>query len=214
MYIFDKIEEQNKAAMLSCIKAVTKEYPKGAHILDSEEGRLLIGVIETGSVQMVSEDFWGSRSLLGVLGSGDLIGETFACTLETNDMITFQAVSDCRILLMDYSRVLHTCDMACGFHHRLIENMVKIIAKKNMELLKKLNVISKLHLREKILTYLSQRAADAGNDTFTLPLGRTKMAEYLCTNRSALTRELSKMAEEGLISYDKNTFTLLVRSDR
>ena len=214
MDIFDKIEEKNKAAMLGCINAFTKQFSKGAHILDPEGSSLLMGVIDEGSVQMVSEDFWGNRSLLGILVPGDLIGETFACSLESNDMITFQAVSDCKVLFMDYSRVLHTCDMACGFHHRLIENMVKIIAKKNLELLKKIDVISKLHLREKILTYLSQCAADADSDTFTLPLGRTKMAEYLCTDRSALSRELSRMAEEGLISYDKNTFTLNLRSGR
>lgn len=214
MNIFDKIDEKNKAAMLSCINAFTKEFSKGDLILEPAESAPFMGIIEKGSVQMISEDFWGNRSLLCILHPGDLMGETFSCALQKNDQITFQAVSDCQILFMDYGRVLHTCDMACGFHHRLIENMVKIIAKKNLELLKKIDVISKLHLREKILTYLSQCAADAGTDTFTLSLGRTKMAEYLCTDRSALTRELSKMAQESLISYDKNTFTLYVRSDQ
>ena len=123
-------------------------------------------------------------------------------------MLSYQTLSDCRILFMDYSRVFHTCSLACSFHHRMIENIVKIIAEKNLEFIKKIDVVSKLHLREKILTYLSQCARSSGTATFTVPLGRLKMAEYLCVDRSALSRELSNMSRDGLISYEGNRFTL------
>lgn len=209
MNLFDKISQENRSAMLQCIGAVLKEYKKGDWILSQEEKNPRIGVIEEGSVQMLSQDLWGNRSLLCVLGPGELLGETFACAKEENYLISFEAASSCRILFMDFSRVLHTCDMRCGFHHRLIENMVQIIARKNLDLLKKIHVVSRLHLREKVLTFLSHYAAAAESDTFTLPMGRTKMAEYLCADRSALTRELTKMTDEGLISYEKDTFTII-----
>ena len=105
--------------------------------------------------------------------------------------------------------MIHTCDMRCGFHHRLIENMVKMIALKNFELLKKLDVISKMQIRKKILTFLSQQSAEKGSETFDIPMGRVKMAEYLCVDRSALTCELSKMAEDRIIEFEGNRFTLL-----
>jgi len=34
------------------------------------------------------------------------------------------------------------------------------------------------------------------------------MAQFLCTNRSAMTRELSQLKEEGIIDFDRNTFIL------
>lgn len=211
MNIFANIRESDKKDMLTCINAFERSFPKGAYILGPEEPASLIGIVLDGSLQMVAEDLWGRRSLLSVLGKDDLFGETFACAQEENYTLAFQAISDCRVLFMDYSRVFHTCNMACGFHHRLVENMVLMIARKNLELIKKIDVVSKLRIREKILTYLSQQAASAGSNTFTLPMSRVKMAEYLCVDRSALTRELSKMQEEGLISFAKNRFTLHIK---
>ncbi len=209
MNIFDNIDAKDKAAMFNCLNAYTKNYSRGQTIFDAGADTRFIGLIEEGSVQMITEDMWGNTSLLSCSQEGDVFGESLVCAAEHNYLITYVAESDCKVLLMDYRRVLQSCNLCCVFHHRLIENMVKIIAEKNIELIKKIDVISKLHIREKIITYLSQCSAKYDSDTFTLPFGRVKMAEYLCVDRSALTRELSKMAEKGIIKYDKNTFTLL-----
>lgn len=208
MNIFDNIAHENREAMLQCINAHEKSFRKGDFVLSSDDSPMLMGILQEGSVHMVTEDMWGSQSLLCMLEPGDLMGETFACAREDNYTIEFLAVSDCRVLFMDFGRVMHTCDMMCGFHHRLIENMVKMIAAKNLELIKKIDVLSKMHMREKILTLLSQFAAAAGSETFTLPMGRVKMAEYLCVDRSSMTRELVRMADDGLIEFDRNRFTL------
>ena len=98
--------------------------------------------------------------------------------------------------------------MACVFHHRLIENMVRLICEKNIQLMEKVEVTSQKTLRDKILTYLRIQADRQGADRFEIPLKRTELAEYLCADRSALTRELARMKAEGLISYNKNTFYL------
>ena len=95
------------------------------------------------------------------------------------------------------------------FHHRLIGNMVRIIANKNRDLMRKVEVVSKRTIREKVLTYLSIQAQIQGVRYFEIPLGRVELAEYLCVDRSALTRELAKMKEDGLIDYDRNSFRML-----
>ena len=110
--------------------------------------------------------------------------------------------------LLDYGRILHACKLVCRFHHRMIENMVELIAEKNLTLVEKLEVVSRTTIREKLLTYLARQAEAAGARTFTIPMGRTALAEYLCTDRSAMTRELARMRDEGLIDYTKRTFTL------
>jgi CRP-like cAMP-binding protein len=87
--------------------------------------------------------------------------------------------------------------------------MVHIIADKNRDLMRKVDVVSKRTIREKLLAYLSIQAQVQRDRYFEIPLGRVELAEYLCVDRSALTRELVKMKEEGLIDYDKNCFRLL-----
>ena len=91
--------------------------------------------------------------------------------------------------------------------------MVHIIADKNRELIHKIEVISKRTIREKLLSYLSSQAQTQNSHYFEIPLGRTELAEYLCVDRSALTRELAKMREEGLIDYDKNCFRIKERQN-
>jgi CRP-like cAMP-binding protein len=98
--------------------------------------------------------------------------------------------------------------MACRFHHQLIENMVHIIANKNRDLMRKVEVVSRRSIREKLLTYLSIQAQAQGSRYFEIPLGRLELAEYLCVDRSALTRELAKMKDEGLLDYDRNWFRI------
>ena len=69
--------------------------------------------------------------------------------------------------------------------------------------------MSKRTIREKLLTYLSIQAQVQGSRYFEIPFGRVELAEYLCVDRSALTRELTKMKADGLIDYDKNCFRIL-----
>ena len=143
------------------------------------------------------------------MGKDEVFGETFACGEDAISMVTFAAAERTQVLFLSFSRVMHTCSHACAFHQTLIENMVRIIARKNRELMRKVEVVSKRSLREKILAYLSIQAQQQGKKTFEIPLGRLEWAQYLCVDRSALTRELAKMQEEGILDYHRNTFKLL-----
>ena len=112
-------------------------------------------------------------------------------------------------MFLPFDQVMHSCTMACQFHHKLIENMVRVIAAKNRDLMRKVEVVSKRTIREKLLAYLSIQAQIQDSRYLQIPLGRVELAEYLCVDRSALTRELVKMKEDGLIDYDRNCFRLL-----
>ena len=139
----------------------------------------------------------------------ELFGESFACGDDTLSVVTFVASENSEIMFLPFKKVMHTCSHACVFHHQLIENMVRIIANKNRDLIRKIEVVSKKTLREKILAYLSIQAQANGTRYFEIPLGRLELADYLCADRSALTRELAKMRDDGLIDYDKNCFRIL-----
>ena len=153
---------------------------------------------------------WGNETILSVFGENQLFGETFAGSNDPVSSVSFYSARNTRVLSIPFHRIMHTCNMSCVFHHRIIENMVSLIADKNKQLMEKLEIVSQKTLRKKLLSYLSlQSQQNHGKSRFTIPMGRSELANYLNADRSALTRELTNMEKDGLISYEKNTFTLL-----
>lgn len=207
--LFHGIALEDRKAVLSCIGYYIGSFQKGQTVAFEEEKIRHIGILLRGSVDMIKEDLWGNKTLLVRMGKGELFGETFACGESNLSVVTFVASEDAKILFMPFDRVMHSCTRSCMFHHRLLENMVRIIANKNLDLMRKAEVISKRTIREKILAYLSIQAQAQSSRYFEIPFGRVELAEYLCVDRSALTRELVKMKNQGLIDYDKNCFRIL-----
>ena len=207
--LFDGVDPEDRKAMLGCIGYHIGTFRKGDIVAFEEENMKHIGIVLEGSVDMIKEDLWGNKTMLVRIRKSEIFGETFACGSDNLSVVTFLVSEDAKVLFLPFNRVMHSCTMACQFHHRLIENMVRIIADKNRELMRKVEVVSKRTIREKLLAYLSIQAQAQETRYFEIPLGRVELAEYLCVDRSALTRELAKMKEDGLIDYDRNCFRLL-----
>ena len=207
--LFEGIAPEDRQAMLGCVGYHVAQFHKGDIVALEGENVKHIGIVLSGAVDMVKEDIWGNKTMLVRMGKDDIFGETFACGSDNLSVVTFLVSEDARILFMPFGRVMRSCAMSCEFHHRLTENMVRIIADKNRDLMRKVEVVSKRTTREKLLTYLSLQAQLQGTRYFEVPLGRVELAEYLCVDRSAMTRELAKMKEDGLIDYDKNCFRML-----
>ena len=206
--LFSGIQPQELDTMLGCIGYHIGTFKKGDIVAFEAENIKHIGIVMSGSVDMVKEDLWGNKTMLVRMRRDELFGETFACGSDNLSVVTFLVSEDAEILFIPFDRVMHSCTMACRFHHRLIENMVRIIADKNRDLMRKVEVVSKRTIREKLLAYLSIQAQTQNSRYFEIPLGRVELAEYLCVDRSALTRELVKMKADGLIDYDRNCFRL------
>ena len=206
--LFRGIRPEELKAMLGCIGYHIASFRKGDIVAFEEENIRHIGIILSGSVDMVKEDLWGNKTMLVRIFRNEVFGETFACGSDNLSVVTFLVSEDAKVLFLPFNRVMHSCTMACQFHHRLIENMVRVIADKNRDLMRKVEVVSKRTIREKLLAYLSLQAQTQNSRYFEIPLGRVELAEYLCVDRSALTRELAKMKDEGLIDYDRSCFRL------
>ena len=206
--LFEGVSPEDREAMLGCIGYHVTCFSKGDIVALEGETLNHIGILLEGTVDMVKEDLWGNKTLLVRMGKGEMFGESFACGSDNLSVVTFLVSEDARILFLHFERVMRSCTMACAFHQRLIENMLRIIADKNRDLMRKVEVISKRTIREKLLAYLSIQAQSRNTRYFEIPLGRVELAEYLCVDRSALTRELVKMKEEGLLDYDRNCFRM------
>lgn len=207
--LFAGIDEKALPDMLRCLGYFQKTYQKGEIVLlESNEVRN-IGIVLVGTVHMIKDDAEGYHTFLIDIKPTEIFGESFSCGSCLNAHVSFVAATPCTILFLPFYKVIHSCKMTCSFHHRLIENMVQLIGDKNVRLMQKIEVISKRTLREKIMAYLQNQALEQNSSRFTIPLGRVELAEYLCSDRSALTRELTGMQRDGLISYQKNTFEIL-----
>lgn len=207
--LFEGIQRKDLKPMLQCIGGYIKTYQKGEFITLTNEEIKRVGIVLGGTVHMIKEDVWGHKTILTFIQEGELFGETFACGNAFVSTVTFLSAEDSTVLFLPFYKVIKSCTKACEFHHRLIQNMVTLIAVKNTQLMEKVEITSKKTLREKILSYLSFQAQKNHCDAFEIPLKRTELADYLCADRSALTRELQNMKADGLILFDKNTFRLL-----
>jgi CRP-like cAMP-binding protein len=207
--LFEGISVQDRRALLGCMGYRVRTFPKGSFVAMEDEKINQIGIILSGTVDMVKEDLWGNRTMLLRMKKNEVFGETFACGDHGNSTVTFVASQTAEILFLPFCRVTRCCTNSCEFHHRLSDNLVGIMANKNRELMRKVEVVTKRTTREKLLAYLSIQGQLQGSSTVDLPLSRVELAEYLCVDRSAMTRELMKMQQDGLIAYEKNRFKLL-----
>lgn len=207
--LFKGIEQSNLTGMLRCMNAHFSSYKKRDIILLEGQPVSSVGIVVSGKVQIVKEDFIGNRTILAEIPPGNLFAEAFSCANSEKLPITVISAEDSDVLWIDYHRITTTCSSACQFHSRLIENMLSILASKNIILSQKIEHLSKRTTREKLLSYLSDQAVRTDRREFDIPFNRQELADYLCVDRSAMSNELCKMQDEGILQFSRNHFVLL-----
>ncbi|MDF2513518.1 MAG: cyclic nucleotide-binding protein [Herbinix sp.] len=207
--LFSGIQGEDMSSLLECLRAFIRTYEKDEYIVLYNDSVECVGVLLEGTVHMIKEDLRGNKSILAAIEERELFGETFACGADLTSTVAFVATTPVKVLFVHFNKVMHSCLKSCEFHHRLIENMVALMARKNALLMEKLDITSKRTLREKISAYLTIQAQRKKSTHFTISMGRLELADYLCVDRSALTRELSNMKKDGMIDFEKNTFQIL-----
>ena len=211
--LFRSMEPEEIGAVLGCLSARKENYQKGERIFNAGDITDSLGLILTGSVNLVKEDYWGNRNIIAKLGALETFGEVYACMNRQPLNVTVQAASDTCLFFFNVHRILVTCSSACHFHTRLIQNLLEEIASKAFLLTQKIDHTSKRSTREKLLSYLSEQALQQGSASFNIPFNRQELADYLFVERSAMSAELSRMRQDGLIEYHKNHFTMLFNKD-
>lgn len=206
--LFRGTSEEELPILLDCLAPTTREYAKNELILRQGEDVSAVGLVLSGRAQVIEEDFWGNRSILADAWPGDLFAEAYAFLPGERLRVSVVAAEPTSVMLLDGKRMLEVCSSACRFHTRLVQNVLAESARKNLALTRKVSHMSKRSTREKLLSYLSGQALGAGSDAFEIPFNRQQLADYLCVDRSAMSSELCKMRDEGLLVFDKNRFQL------
>lgn len=207
--LFNGIEESDLQPLLSCLCGKLIHYDKGQTVFSSGESLVQFGIVLSGQVQVVQDDYYGNRSILGKIDVGNLFGESFACAEIKALPVSVITTTESELLFIDCHKLAVPCAKACGFHSRLIQNMLNIVSMKNIGLTQKIEFTSKRTTREKLLAYLSAEAKKAGSSRFCIPFNRQELADYLSVERSAMSAELSKLRDNGILRFHKNQFELL-----
>ena len=203
------IYREGSSEMLSCMQAHVHACAKNQAVLREGDPAGTIGIVLSGGIQVEKTDYYGNRTLLARLEPPELFGEAFACAGVQQLPVSVIAVQDSEVLLIPCKRILTTCANCCEFHTRVLYNLLRIVASKNLMLNQKIEFLSKRTTKEKLMAFLLAQAKQNGSRTFSIPYDRQALADYLGVERSAMSAELSRLRREGKIDFYKNQFKLL-----
>ena len=207
--LFLEIETDSLLRMLSCLGARIEHVDRRHNVFSEGDPARDVGIVLSGSVQIEQLDYYGNRSILAGVGPSELFAEAFACAEIPTIPVSIVAVKESDVMLLDAEHILHTCENGCGFHQRLIYNLMKDLATKTLLFHERIEITAKRSTREKLLAYLSAEAKRTGRREFDIPFDRQELADYLDVDRSGLSAEIGKLRREGVLESNKRHFILL-----
>lgn len=206
--LFEDIDAADIPAMLKCMQVQKETFRKDAFLRNEGDPADFIGIVLEGTIQVLQYDFGGNRRIIASIGAGEIFAEAISCAEVPELPFSIQATSDCVILFLNKNRILHPCAGGCAFHAQLIQNLLKIVARKNMLLNQKLRCLSHRTTAEKLLHFLDDQAKLHRSREFTIPYDRQALADYLGVERSAMSAEIGKLQREGFLETKRNWFRL------
>lgn len=207
--LFAGIEQNEILSLLHCVDAKVLNYKKGEFVLRQGDEMVDIALLLDGSLHIQSDDYWGNRSILGHVSGGEIFGEAYVLSHDSRILNDVVAVENSVVMFINAKRIISVCSSTCVFHTKVVQNMFLVISEKNKKLVQKLGHVCKRSIREKLNSYLSQEAKKQKSPNIIIPFNRQQLADFLSVDRSAMSNELCKMRDEGLIEFRKNYFRLL-----
>ena len=204
--LFQGLSAEEWAALeqSGCLR--TKSYPRHAVIFHAGEQVHALGVVLRGTVHIENLDLWGSKSILSSISAGQAFAETYAFCGEAL-MVDAVAAEHCEILFL-HTAAFTDARIEPALQDKLLRRLLAVSMRKNLSLSQRIFCTTPKTVRGRLLTYFSAQAARCGRMEFEVPFNRQQMADYLNLDRSALSKELCKMRDEGLLEFDKNRFVL------
>ncbi|MBQ7759869.1 MAG: Crp/Fnr family transcriptional regulator [Acidaminococcaceae bacterium] len=208
MPLFEGLDTEEIGEVLSRVNVIVKRFRKSDYILLAGDCVDNLCIVISGTVQMIKEDIWGDKSIISNLGAGAVFAESCLGRRHDRSIVSYFAASDSEVLMLPFGKILENPSNSKA-HAKVVCNIVSILADNNSRLVEKTEILCKKTLRGKIYAYLEQESDNVGSKRFVIPFSRTDLANYLDADRSALTRELARMRDEGMIAFEKNTFEIL-----
>lgn len=208
MALFTGLNEMQINEFVSATGSKIKSFDRGSRILRAFEANDYIWVLVNGRALVVSEDKFGNETTGHALERGAVMGATSAILNSGDNFTSIEAITNIDVLLIPYERLISMGPKMAHIHGIVMKNLLESFARKLMLMMEKLDLLTQKSLRQRILLYLSQQMRYQNAEKLQIP-GRVQMARILSCNRSALTREISAMEQEGLIVSGRNWMQVL-----
>lgn len=207
--IFNSASEFECQAMMFCFKTRFKTFPKNSYIIEQGQPMEDLVMILKGGAKVESVDSLGDISILMNLKKGEIYGVESAYAGDSVYKDSLIATEKTMVMFMNKHRVITPCANRCKRHDIVVKHIMQMVAENNIQLLDKLTHMSKKTIREKLLSYFYSLSEKAKSNYFEIPFNKTELASFLSVDRSAMSTELTKMKEDGLIDFDKRQFRLI-----
>lgn len=196
---------------LAALRAVEKTFRKGEIILLAGRRAGPMGLVLGGSVTVESNDAWGNRTILSMIGAGQIFAESYALLPQETMLVDVTANEDCRILFLYAGELDRLTGEAALWQRKLTRNLLRIAVRKNLHLAQRSFHTSPKTVRGRVMAYLNTVSLQKQAEEFDIPFDRQQLADYLNVERTALSKELGRMQKEGLIRVRRSHFVLLAR---
>ena len=207
--LFEGIKPEDLPHLLKCLMAYETPLETGELLFTLGDEVNTIGIVLTGSMELVKENIAGNRTIVAFLSPSQLFGEGIVCTSKRIAPVTARARTATTLLRIPYKHVIQSCGNACHFHIQLVHNMLRLLGDKNDVLNTKIDLLMLKGIQEKLITYLLSEAKRHQSNAFTILPNRNELADYLNVSRTSMCRELATLKADGLLDYYKNSFKLL-----
>ena len=205
--LFDNIDKKEIPNILNNFKSQKKLYDKGNIIIDMGDKVEAIYLILNGKIEISKEYDDTRKNIVNILESGEIFAEAMALSTNKISQITAISLSKSEILKINIKYIF---DNNLEKNKNIfIENLLKIISDKNKFLSMKNDILSQKSLRSKIILYLEYMSNMQKSEKINIPYSRDKLAEFISADRSALSRELNRLAKEKMIELNGNKINII-----
>ena len=206
--LFAHIDQTDIEKMLVCFEAQRREYDEKDVVTVYGSSREKIGLLLSGTVSLNRINADGNLDMLEYIDGTGIFGDSFSFANQDDEFMVI-CEKKCTVLFIDKFHITKRCPNACLHHSIVVENLIQLMANKVVTLSEKVDILSHRTIRSKLLSYFRLQSAKNGSQTFRLPFSYLSLANFLCVDRSAMTRELKRMKEEGLLFLNGKEITLL-----
>lgn len=206
--LFERLQDEEIIGLMPCFNAYEMTCEKGDILFQAGDPQTTVGIVVRGEIHVQKEDYAGNRFLINVLAAGDMFGEVSAFASLDQWANTVLAGDDSTVIFIKVERISKPCCRVCASHQILIENMLKIVARKALHMNSRINYLKLKGMREKLANYLLEQSAKTGRTTFDLPINRESLADFLNVSRPSMSRELGRMRDEGIIDFYRSSFII------
>jgi len=206
--LFADISMHEYENLINCLLPSIKYFSKNEILLLTGDIVKHIGIVLTGTARAYLEHVDGNQFMISNLTPTSVFGEVLVSTRTHKSPVTIYAMSDVTVAFIEYGQLLTICTRACEAHRIFLQNILRNIGDKYFRLFDRINILREKTLRAKILAYLHMLHDGEKSASVTIPFTKTTLANFLMANRSALSKELRNMEDEGIITVKGRCITL------